>query len=353
MIFSKILKILTAFVLMACISMPAIAADYKLRMTMNSNDQDEDYDGSVVFKNYVEAASNGAISVELFVGTQLCSKGAECLQGVSDGSIDIYISTSGGAAGVFPYVQVLDLPYLMSDDRVAEDVMRSDFVRTVRKMALSDSGDTIRLMTIGNTGGWRNFANTKRPIKEPSDMKGLKIRTVVADLPQVLVKALGASPTPIPWPELFSSFQTGVVEGSKNGITDIMNMKFPDAGLQYVTLDGHAYMGALWWMNNAKYQSMPKELRKVITDGFYALQQATFASPKRKSIKAYEDFVAGGGNLYVPTPDQKAMFKKSASPVYDWFKANVKGGPEVFTALTSAVADAEGRMASDYGQDLN
>ncbi len=352
MIFSKIFKVISALLLIACISVPANAADYKLRMTMNSNDQDEDYDGAVVFKNYVEAASNGAVSVELFVGTQLCSKGAECLQGVSDGSIDIYISTSGGAAGVFPYVQVLDLPYLMSDDRVAEDVMRSDFVRTVRKMALSDSGNTIRLMTIGNTGGWRNFANTKRPIKEPSDMKGLKIRTVVADLPQVLVKALGASPTPIPWPELFSSFQTGVVEGSKNGITDIMNMKFPDAGLQYVTLDGHAYMGALWWMNNAKYQSMPKELRKVITDGFYALQQATFASPKRKSIKAYEDFVAGGGNLYVPTPDQKAMFKKSASPVYDWFKANVKGGPEVFTALTSAVADAEGRMASDYGQDL-
>ena len=352
MIFLKLFKVLSAFALIACVSLPAVAADYKLRMTMNSNDQDEDYDGAVVFKNYVEAASNGVISVELFVGTQLCSKGAECLQGISDGSIDIYISTSGGAAGVFPYVQVLDLPYLMSDDRVAEDVMRSDFVRTVRKMALSDSGDSIRLMTIGNTGGWRNFANTKRPIKEPSDMKGLKIRTVVADLPQVLVKALGASPTPIPWPELFSSFQTGVVEGSKNGITDIMNMKFPDAGLQYVTLDGHAYMGALWWMNNAKYQSMPKDLRKVITDGFYALQQATFASPKRKSIKAYEDFVAGGGNLYVPTPDQKAMFKKAASPVYDWFKSNVKGGPEVFDALTSAVADAEGRMDSDYGQDL-
>jgi len=352
LIFLKLFKVLSAFALIACVSLPAVAADYKLRMTMNSNDQDEDYDGAVVFKNYVEAASNGVISVELFVGTQLCSKGAECLQGISDGSIDIYISTSGGAAGVFPYVQVLDLPYLMSDDRVAEDVMRSDFVRTVRKMALSDSGDSIRLMTIGNTGGWRNFANTKRPIKEPSDMKGLKIRTVVADLPQVLVKALGASPTPIPWPELFSSFQTGVVEGSKNGITDIMNMKFPDAGLQYVTLDGHAYMGALWWMNNAKYQSMPKDLRKVITDGFYALQQATFASPKRKSIKAYEDFVAGGGNLYVPTPDQKAMFKKAASPVYDWFKSNVKGGPEVFDALTSAVADAEGRMDSDYGQDL-
>ena len=99
------------------------AADYNLRATANSNENDEDYDGLVVFKNYVESASNGAISVELFIGTQLCSKGAECLQGVADGSIDIYISTSGGAAGIFPYVQVLDLPYLMSSDRVAEHVL--------------------------------------------------------------------------------------------------------------------------------------------------------------------------------------------------------------------------------------
>ena len=63
------------------------AADYKIRATPNSNENDEDYDGLVVFKNYVESASNGAISVELFIGTQLCSKGAECLQGIADGSI--------------------------------------------------------------------------------------------------------------------------------------------------------------------------------------------------------------------------------------------------------------------------
>ncbi len=149
-----------------------------------------------------------------------------------------------GAAGIFPYVQVLDLPYMMSDDRIAEHVLSGEFTRTMRTMALEDSGDTIRLMTIGNTGGWRNFANTKHRVAKPEDLKGLKIRTVVADLPQELVKALGAAPTPIPWPELFTSLQTGVVEGSKNGITDIMGMKFPDAGLQYVTLDGHAYMGA-------------------------------------------------------------------------------------------------------------
>jgi TRAP-type C4-dicarboxylate transport system substrate-binding protein len=208
-------------------------------------------------------------------------------------------------------------------------------------------------MTIGNTGGWRNFANTKRVVQTPADLEGLKIRTVVADLPQELVRALGASPTPIPWPELFTSLQTGVVEGTKNGITDIMGMKFPEAGLQYVTLDGHAYMGALWWMNNAKFLSMPEDLRRVVVDGFAELQQATFASPKRKSIQAYADFVAGGGNLYVPSLEEKAMFREAAAPVFDWFKQNVDGGPEVFDALVAAVAEAEADIEAGMARDLN
>jgi TRAP-type C4-dicarboxylate transport system substrate-binding protein len=332
--------------------MDAQAQEFQLRATANSNENDEDYDGLVVFKNYVEAASNGRISVELFIGTQLCSNGAECLQGVSDGSIDINISTSGGAAGLFPYVQVLDLPYLMADDRIAEHVLSGDFTRKMRAMALEDSGDTIRLMTIGNTGGWRNFANTQRRLAEPTDMEGLKIRTVVADLPQVLVRALGASPTPIPWPELFTSFQTGVVEGSKNGITDIMGMKFPDAGLQYLTLDGHAYMGALWWMSNQTFMSLPEDLRRVVVDGFYALQQATFASPKRKSIAAYEEFVAGGGDLYVPTPEQKAAFRTAAEPVFGWFTENVNRGGEILDALNTAVAEAEADINAARAADI-
>ncbi|MEM0935412.1 MAG: TRAP transporter substrate-binding protein DctP [Pseudomonadota bacterium] len=333
----------------------ANAQDFTLRATANSNENDEDYDGLVVFKNYVEAASNGAIAVELFIGTQLCSNGAECLQGVAEGQIDIYISTSGGASGIFPFVQVLDLPYLMSDDRVAEAVLAngSPLVRAMQDKTLELSGGAIRLMTVGNTGGWRNFANTERRVTSPSDMEGLKMRTVVADLPVELVQAMGASATPIPWPELFTSLQTGVVEGTANGITDIMGMKFPDAGLQYLTLDGHSYMGALWFMNNEVFMSMDESLRRVIVDGFYQLQQATFASPKRKSIQAYEDFVAGGGDIYVPSPEEKAAFAEAAAPVYDWFTSNVDGGEEILTAMRDAVAAVEAEIAETYEAELN
>lgn len=347
------LKSLVLATLLAGTASLAMAQEIMLRATANSNESDEDYDGLVVFKNYVENASNGAIGVEIFMGTQLCAKGDECLAGVADGSIDIYISTSGGAAGLFPYIQVLDLPYLMSDDRVAEEVLTGDFTRMLRTMALADSGDTIRLMTIGNTGGWRNYANTKKRIAAPADLVGMKMRTVPADLPQTLATTLGASPTPIPWPELFTSLQTGVVEGTANGITDVMSMKFTDAGVKYITLDGHSYMGAFWWMNNARFTGMTDAQKQVVLDGFAALQQATFASPKRKEIQAYADFKAAGGEIYVPSAEEKAAFKAAVAPVFDWFKANVKGGTEVLDAFTKATADAEAKIAAERAADMN
>ncbi|MBJ3762761.1 TRAP transporter substrate-binding protein DctP [Maribius pontilimi] len=350
------LKHLTTAALSAALlggtAVTAFAAEHTetitLRATANSNENDEDYDGLIVFKNFVEQASNGAIAVEMFIGTQLCSNGAECMQGVADGAIDIYVSTSGGTSGIFPFVQVLDLPYLMANDRVAEGVLENgtEFVTTMQDMVEETSGGAIKLMTIGNTGGWRNFANTQRRIETPADLEGLKIRTVVADLPQELTRALGASPTPIPWPELFTSLQTGVVEGSKNGITDIMGMKFPDAGLQYLTLDGHAYMGALWFMNGERFNGLTDDQKRIVVDGFYQLQQATFASPKRKSIDAYQAFQEGGGDLYVPTPEQKQMFADAAAPVYDWFTQNVDGGKAVYDAMTATVEKVEAEIAA-------
>lgn len=347
-----LMKTLTSAMLAALLATTALAQDITLRATANSNEQDEDYDGLVVFKNYVENASNGAIAVEIFMGTQLCAKGDECLAGVADGNIDIYISTSGGAAGLFPYIQVLDLPYLMNDDRVAEEVLTGDFVRFLRAKALEDSQGTIRLMTIGNTGGWRNYANTKKRVAGPADLAGLKMRTVPADLPQFLATTLGAAPTPIPWPELFTSLQTGVVEGTANGITDIMSMKFTDAGVKYITLDGHSYMGAFWWMSETRWQGLNADQKAIVLDGFAALQQATFASPKRKEIAAYADFKAAGGEIYVPTADEKAAFQAAVAPVYDWFKTNVAGGEETLAAFNEAVAAATAKIADERAKDM-
>jgi TRAP-type C4-dicarboxylate transport system substrate-binding protein len=138
MIGSSFLKTVSAATL--CLGMlaggvsTALAADYTLRATANSNENDEDYDGLIVFKDYVEKASNGAIEVELFIGTQLCSTGAECLQGIADGSIDIYISTSGGAAGHLPLRAGARPALSAADDRIAEAVLtEGTFTRALRE----------------------------------------------------------------------------------------------------------------------------------------------------------------------------------------------------------------------------
>ena len=268
-------------------------------------------------------------------------------------SIVMASTTSTEQSGLFPYLQVLDLPYIMADDRVAERVLTGDFTRQLRDMTLEDSGGMLRLMTIGNTGGWRNYANTKRRVVAPSDLAGLKMRTVPADLPQFVATTQGAAPTPIAWPELFTSLQTGVVEGTANGITDIMSMKFPDAGLKYLTLDGHSYMGAFWWMGQDRFASLTDDQKQIVVDGFAALQQATFASPKRKEIQAYADFKAAGGDVYVPTPAEKAAFKESVAPVMDWFKTNVQDGGEVLAAFEASVAQATEIVNANRASELN
>ena len=114
--FNKTKKMLSAALIGSSIALSgaATAADFNLRAVANSNENDEDYDGLVVFKDYVEAASNGAIKVDLYIGTQLCANGTECLQAIEDGSVDIYVSTSGGVASTFPYVQ---MPCYSSSDK--------------------------------------------------------------------------------------------------------------------------------------------------------------------------------------------------------------------------------------------
>ena len=165
----------------------------------------------------------------------------------------------------------------------------------------------------------------------------MKIRTIPAEIQQELVRQLGGNPTPVAWPEVYTSLSTGVVEGTKNGITDIMNMKFPEAGLKYMTLDGHAYMGALWWYSDVAWQTLPDDMKRIVFDGMEHLKTVTRAFPMRRQIEAYEAFKAQGGEIYVPTAEEKAAFQEASSGMRGWYTGQF--GDEWLTKLDKAVAD--------------
>ena len=328
------------------LSATAQAQDYNIKVAFMGSIEDEDDDGSLVFKDFVESHSNGKIGVEIFPAAQLCGNFRECMESVSSGVIEVTISTIGGFGNIYPPAQVLDLPYMFRDDRVAECVFDGPFVGQLRKSVL-ETVPNLRLMTISNTGGWRNFMTTNKLVKSPKDVEGLKIRTIPAEIQIELVKLLGGNPTPIAWPEVYTSLATGVAEGTKNGITDIVNMKFHEH-LRYATLDGHAYMAALWWMNDALLMSMPMELRQVVHDGFMHLRTVTRALPMRKSIEAYEEFKKAGGTVYVPTAAEKAEFQKTSAPLKKWYTD--KYGNEWLDKLQTAIGDCEQKVDAEYAE---
>jgi len=329
------------------VALPAAAADYTIKAVFLANTDDEDYDGLLVFKDYVEAQSNGAIEVEIYPGGQLCGNPRECLEALQGGIIEVFLTTFGGFGNILPEAQVMDLPYIFGSDRIAECALANDteFFDKLRAATLEKTGN-MRLMTIGNTGGWRNIATVGKQIKTPADLQGAKIRTISSELQQQLVNEMGGSPTPVAWPEVYTSLATGVIEGTKNGITDIVGMKFHEH-LKFITLDGHAYMGAMWMMNNDIYQSMPDDLKQIVNDGFDALRWTTIVFPKRRQIEAYEAFTEAGGEIYVPSAEEKAQFVEAAQPVWTWYTDNF--GDEWLTSLQGAITSCEEQIAAQQG----
>ncbi len=308
-----------------------------LKIAFLGSEDDEDYDGSLVFKSVVEAASNGSLAVEIYPNGRFCSNEEECSEALLDGRLDIFITTNGGLAGWYPPAQFLDLPYLFPNDAVAECVFDGPLTDQLRDAVLQDVG-AVRLMAISNTGGWRNIATTDAVVRAPGDVSGLKLRTIPADIQIQLVEALGGSPTPIAWPEVYTSLATGVVDGTKNGITDIVNMQFQDS-LKHIVLDGHAYMGALWWINEGNFQALSDEEKRIVFNGFQELKWTARQMPKLKAVAAFDAFKEAGGEVYTPTAEEKAAFQEAAQPVWAWYEENF--GREWIDAAQAAVQACE------------
>ena len=325
------------------VAIGANAAEFTIKIGHIGSTTDEDHKGALVFQDFVQSQTNGRVKVEVYPGGQLCGNFRQCLEAVQIGTIEITGTTVGGAANILPELQVTDLPYMFPNDRVVEKVMHSAFMGKVRAAMLKKTG-TLRLMGLNNTGGWRDFFTTKKQIRSPADLKGVKLRTIESELQVEMVKLLGGSPTPIPWQELYTSLATGVVVGNKNGITDIVNMKFHDF-LRFVTLDHHAYMYLFWWMNDDALQSYPKDIQKVVLDGFHHMTTMASNDPKYTQLAAYEAFRKAGGVVYVPTPAEKAQFVEMVQPLKKWFTD--KYGNDWLDALEASIAKAEADIAAE------
>ncbi|MCZ8132116.1 MAG: TRAP transporter substrate-binding protein DctP [Steroidobacteraceae bacterium] len=332
------MRIILALVLVACgvgvWQSRAQQPEFTIRIAFLASKDDEDYIGAVAFKETVERLLPGRVEVRVFPSGQFCGNERECIEALQSGILEMHQTTIGGLAALYGAAQVLDLPYAFRDEAVAECVLDGPLVREIGQEILRQRLG-LRLIAVGNTGGWRAFATTTRPLNGPDDLAGLRFRTLPSQLEQQMVRELDANPMPLAFSELYGALGAGLLDGTKNSPQDIVGQKLHDH-LRYLYVDRHSYMTSIWWFSDARWRELPPDVQAAAREGFAALARATREAAARREAPALEDFARRGGTIVVATPEQREQLRAKTAGLRQWYVDNY--GPRWLERMDAAVA---------------
>lgn len=293
-----------------------------------------------VFKSKVEQLTNGKLIVDLYPAGQL-GDAKSMLEQVDQGIIQSSASIASGliAGSYYDNFNIFDVPYLFRSSAVAWQVLNpsTDFFKEISDDMAATTG--IRPIALFMEGS-RHFTNNVREIKSPADMKGLKIRTMEVPAHIEMVKALGASPTPVSWLELYSALQTGVVDGQENPIFNIQYLKAHEVQ-KYLTLDGHIFLLNAWVVNEEWYSELPESIKLAIKEAADLAVITGKGMVEVTNTVGVEDLKEKGMQVYAPTAEELNEFRElSQSAVIPWVEENITD-PSWIDKLNKAIVEAE------------
>jgi len=321
---------------------PAWAAEFTMKIGIDSAPFPEDmrhYRDTPIreFIKEVNEKSGGRIEAVGFWNGQL-GKIENTLKLVSDGLVEAQIGSDGQLAPYCPQVQVFSIPYLFIDRKVAYEVLDGDFGQNLADSCAKESG--IRPIWLEN-GGYRNFTANK-PLNTVEDMKGLKVRTMTIPVHMEIVKALGATATPIPWADLYVSLQTGVVDGEENSLSTFRAAKLEEVQ-KHIILDGHVYGVAVFALSQKWLDSLPDDLRAVVEEAAVNMMKNNREISVENEQTDREYLESKGVTIVDPPLEEKAKFQKmSQGPALELIKGTVDA--ELLDDLMAAVGEAEAKL---------
>ncbi|MFH1490614.1 MAG: TRAP transporter substrate-binding protein [Pseudomonadota bacterium] len=198
------------------------------------------------FRELVEQRSRGKIKVKIFHSSALGNE-TEILQQIQMGAVQMGIITAGPFDTFDPIVRVINYPFLFKDGAQADEILDGPLGEEILK-SLEASG--LKGLCFSENG-FRNLTNSKRPVKTPDDVKGLKIRVMASGLHKAIWQSLGANPTPMPWP-IYTELEQGVIDGQENPLWVLEVYKFYEIQ-KYLTMTRHVYSPHIdvaslnWW----------------------------------------------------------------------------------------------------------
>lgn len=247
---------------------PAAAQDTTLRLGHYGSTNDSVTAAAERFAELVSEKTGGAVAIELYPGGELGNSGT-MLEGVRLGSIDIVTVGNPYFTGPLPQLVLFDLPFLFQSDAHAFAVLDGEIGQAVMDEM---SGARLHGLAFWELG-FRNITNSVRPIVEPADMEGLKIRTTPNPAHILAFDTLGANPTPMPFAEVYSALQTGAIDGQENPVNHIYANKLYEVQ-DHLSLTQHAYTTSPLVMNEGRWSSLSEEIQAALSEA--ALEAAAF-----------------------------------------------------------------------------
>jgi tripartite ATP-independent transporter DctP family solute receptor len=266
------------------------------------------------FKELVGSRSNGEIEVLLHVSGAMGGE-RDVFEAMSTGAVEMGAMGSGDVAMFFPRYFAFEVPYVLRDEDHFWKFWNGEIGKGINQMVLDRKG----VMTVGIVYRGARYFTANRPVKEPADVKGLKIR-----LPEIkawikIWKQLGALPVVVAFPEVYMALKTGVCEAQENPLESIYAYKFYEAQ-KYLIATNHVFSTAKYQVSEQWFDTLKRTERKLIVTAWkdaakYANDMATEAD-----ARFLKELQARGMTLVEP---DRAAFRNAVQPALEDMKEDL------------------------------
>jgi TRAP-type transport system periplasmic protein len=242
------------------------------------------------FRELAEAATGGAVKVRVFPSGTLGQE-REVVQQLQEGLVDFMVSGTAIWGSVAPKVQVFDFPFLWRDWDHVHGVVDG----RLGQDASAYLEDTVRMRPFawGDSFGFRHVITRSRDVTEPGQLSGLKIRTIQSPIYVKAVELMGASPTPMAFGEVYTSIQTGVIDGYEHDASTTLHQRFYEVAHHMARTRHIAGLIGLW-ASTASLARLPADLRATLEQAALAAAQYQRAMGPQEDASATAELAAHG-----------------------------------------------------------
>jgi len=182
----------------------------------------------------VAGLSSGTVEIQIFPNGQLGSE-SECIEQIQRGALAITKTSAAAMEGFVPGMAVFSLPYLFRDNEHYWQVLSGPIGRDLLK-----AGESVGIHGLCYyDAGSRSFYTIAKPVLDPSDLRGLKIRVMQSRIAMDMITTMGGAPTPIPFGEIYTALQQGMVDGAENNPPSFLASRHYEVA-KYFSLDEHS-----------------------------------------------------------------------------------------------------------------